>query len=290
MAVMAGFKRGKPIMQDFDAGSTTYSAGDVVVIGNAPFVAHEAIPAFTGGATRDALACRGGIYTMTADVNTYPVGTYVYWDPTANKVTAGSSASCVPFGWIVGLATGRLDDTAVSTTVDVLHDPSDDSGQVLNLGATANDNITNTNAETAFATTAVIPASSLVAGDVIHVRAFGVVNGQNSTNTNTVQLKISTAANTFTAVVNTGAINAAANAVFLIDTDIIFTAVGNSGSFYATGDSAFGAAPTRAGFTKGATSINTGLAVTIEVTDTQSAASTSNVTQLLELLVEKKRK
>lgn len=290
MAVMASFVSGKPIMHTYDPGSGTFNAGDVIVIGNAPFVAHEDDPQFTGGTKRDALACRGGIYDMTADGATYPCGTYVYWDPTANKVTGASAGNCVPFGWVVGQSTGRLDDTTLSTSVRVLHDPSDDTGQVLSLGATANDNITNTNSETAFLTTCTLPAASLVAGDVLHVRAFGIVNGQNSTNTNTVKLKISTAANTFTAILNTGAINAAANAVFIIDTDLIFTSVGNTGNFYATGDSAFGAAPSRAGFLLGNTTINTSIAVTIEVTDTQSAASSGNNCQLMELLVEKRRK
>lgn len=292
MTVSASFISGKPIMVDYDPGATVVHAGDVVIVGDLPCVAHEDIPAFTGAKTLDAVAIRGGNYAMTAD-GTYPIGSYVYWDPTQSKVTASdtASASAVPFGWIVGGSTNRLSDAA-GTAVLVHHDPTDDTGLIYCLGATANDNITNTSAETAFATTAVIPAGQLAAGDVLHVRAVGIVNAQNSTNTNAVKLKISTAANTFTAILNTGAINAAANAVFMIDADLIFTAVGASGNLYATGDSSFGttAGGTRTGFLLANTAINTNLAVTVEVTDTQSAASTGNVTQLMELLIEKKRR
>lgn len=293
---MASFLKGKPIMQDYTP-SSSYNAGDVIVIGNAPFVAHEDNPPFTqtggvfGTTIKDALACRGGIYAMTADQNYYSMGTYVYWDPTNLVVTGASGANCVPFGWIVGGATDQLSD-ATATTVSVLHDPSDDTGMVLKLGATTNDNITNTATETAFANTAVIPANSLVPGDTIHVRAVARVIAQNSTNTNAISVKISTAAATFTTVFNTGAVNAAANAVAIIDTDLIFTAVGGSGAFYATGDLAFGATgtATRSVQFLPSTSIATNIAVTVEVTDLQSAASTGNNVQLVELLVEKRRK
>lgn len=295
--VMARFLRGKPVMMDSVPGST-WNAGDVIVIGNMPVVAHTDNPPFTetggvfGTTIRDALAVDGGIYQMTADQNYYPVGTYVYWDPTAQKVTGASGAQCVPFGWIVGLGTDLLSDTATSTTVSVRHDPSDDTGMVYNLGAQSGDNITNTANETAFATTAVIPANTLVPGDVIHVRAVALVTAQTGNDTNAIKLKILTAANTFTTVINTGAVNGAANAVAIIDADLIFTAVGNSGAFYATGDMAFGAinSANRSVQYLASTNINTTPAVTIEVTDTCNAASASNNVQLVELLVEKRRK
>ncbi|HLW67858.1 MAG TPA: DUF2190 family protein [Gemmataceae bacterium] len=289
MSVSASFIRGKPIMQPYTE-SVAVNAGDVVVLGNMPCVAHEDIPAYTGGQTLDALAVRGGIYQMTADQNYYPVGTYVYWDPTAKKVTAASGGQCVPFGWIVGLANDTLSDTATSTTVSVAHDPSDDTGMLYQFGAGANDNLTNLAAETAFATTAVIPANQLVQGDMLHIKATGVVTAQNSTNTNNIKLKILTAANTFTQIFATGAQNVAANGAFIIEADLIFPTVGNSGTFYAVGDIAFASALNRQASYLANTNINTGTAVTIEVTDTQSAQSTGNVVQLLELLVEKRRK
>jgi hypothetical protein len=46
---------GKPVMaKHVEAG--THLAGDVVVIGATPFVAHADVPSFTGGPLTDALA------------------------------------------------------------------------------------------------------------------------------------------------------------------------------------------------------------------------------------------
>jgi len=288
---MAAFIRGKPIMQDYDPGATAVAAGDVIVIGDLPCVAHCQIPAFTGATTKDALAVGGGIYQMTADA-AIPTGEYVYWDPTNSKVTQTSGGNCVPFGWIVGGANDVLSDSGPVSSAyvcSVLHEPAPGgSSLVYNLGAAASDTITNTNADTAFATTTIIPAGSLVAGDVVTVKVFAKVTGQNSTNTHLLKLKISTAANTFTTVIATAATNAAANTLAVIEADLIFTAVGASGSFYAAGAQGFGAAPAPADLV--ATNCNTALAITVEATSTASAASTSNVIQLLELNVVKKRK
>lgn len=160
------------------------------------------------------------------------------------------------------------------------------------LGALTNDNITNTGSATAFATTATIPSQSLQAGDVLHVRAAAQVNAQNSTNTNQFQLQILTAPNTYTAVYNTGNLNLAANAIVLIDLDLFFTAVGASGAFYAVGDAAAGNLNSGSRVVQSLTNtaINTNEAITIRVTDLQSAASTGNVTQLLNLDVTNERR
>jgi len=291
MSQMTYYVGGKPIMVDYTP-TNTYNTGDVIVIGDMPFVAHVANPPFGTAVIKDALGARGGIYAGTADVNSYQVGTYVYWDPTDQQFTATGSTTSVPFGWIVGLGANNAADTTASTTISVLHDPSDDTGMIYVSGQTANDNITNTGSETAFARTAIIPAGTLEPGDTIHVRAVVLVTGQNSTNTNNVKLKMTTAVNTFTQLFASGAVNAAANAVCIIDADILVTANGNAGSFQVTGDEAFGAqgTATRSPFYVAATAFNTNIAITVEVTDTQSAASTGNVTQLVELIVEKKRK
>jgi hypothetical protein len=70
---------------------------------------------------------------------------------------------------------------------------------------------------------------------VINVKAVALVSAQNSTNTNNYKLKITTAANTFTALVTAGAKNLAANGLCVIDVDLIFTAVGASGSVTTAG-------------------------------------------------------
>jgi predicted RecA/RadA family phage recombinase len=123
---MASFVSGKPLMVNYDPGATVINAGDVVVVGNLPCVAHEAIPAFTGAKTLDALAVQGGIYDVTAAAS-YSPGTYVHWDPTAVKVTAIPAGGTVPFGVVVGGAANALSDAA-GTAVAVLHAPFFDYG------------------------------------------------------------------------------------------------------------------------------------------------------------------
>ena len=120
--MMAAFIRGKPRFTDYDPGATVVHAGDVIVIGKVPCIAHVDIPAFAGAKTLDALAIGGGIYEMTAAVGTYAIGTFVYWDSNAAKVTTASSNTTTPFGVIVGGAAHRLSD-ATGATVTVAHDP-----------------------------------------------------------------------------------------------------------------------------------------------------------------------
>lgn len=121
---MAGFVSGKPIMVNFDAGGSTYTAGDVIVCGQIPCVAHEDIPAYTGGTTRDALSVGNGVYKMVAD-GALAIGQIVYWDATNKKVTATSSGNKI-FGFIVGGPTFLLNAAGPAADLDacwVLHHP-----------------------------------------------------------------------------------------------------------------------------------------------------------------------
>jgi predicted RecA/RadA family phage recombinase len=120
--MMAQYLRGKPIMQNYVNSGALINAGDVVLVGTMPAIAHTDIPAYTGGTTFDALACRGGIYQMTADVATYTPGTYVYWNNTAKQVTT-TAAGNTKFGWVVGGGNDLLSDPA-GATVSVLHEPT----------------------------------------------------------------------------------------------------------------------------------------------------------------------
>ena len=85
---------GKPLMVDYTPGSAV-SAGDVVVIGAIPYVAHTDIPANTLGA----VAAHGGVYDLTAAGN-YAPGAKVYWNDSANKITT-ATGSHPHFGYIV---------------------------------------------------------------------------------------------------------------------------------------------------------------------------------------------
>ena len=120
--MMAAFVSGKPRMVNYDPGATVVHAGDVIVIGKVPCIAHVDIPAFTGAKTLDALAIGGGIYEMTADVGTYAIGTFMFWLPSSSKVTGTFATGAVPFGPIVGGTAHALSDAA-GTTVLVAHEP-----------------------------------------------------------------------------------------------------------------------------------------------------------------------
>jgi hypothetical protein len=129
MAVNSGpqaiFRMGKPVMVPFDAGGSTFNAGDVKIIGSSPMVCHEAIPAFTGGATFDALAVMGGIYEMMTD-GTGIVGDEAFWDATNKKIT-NTAVGNTHFGFFVAgpsfLASGAS-PAADTDLAWVLHRPS----------------------------------------------------------------------------------------------------------------------------------------------------------------------
>ena len=83
----ATFRHGNPLMVDYTPGSDV-AAGQVVVVGDLPLVAHVDIAANTQGA----LAAGGGVYRMTAD-GAIDQGEAVYWDATAGKLTKTTSGA-----------------------------------------------------------------------------------------------------------------------------------------------------------------------------------------------------
>lgn len=80
-----------------------------------------------------------------------------------------------------------------------------------------------------------IPANSLQAGDVIHIRAEGIFT--TTTSTDTVIIKLYLGA---TAIVTTTAIDVANNDIFVIDIDIVVRTVGASGTMVVSGSYAVG--------------------------------------------------
>lgn len=114
--MQATFFHGEPLMIDYTPGSAV-SAGDVVVQGDAPMIAHVDIAANRKGA----LALGGGVYKVAAD-GAIGILKRVFWDDSANKVTLTASGN-KPFGWTI---------TAASTDGDLIyvaHDPGDMSSK-----------------------------------------------------------------------------------------------------------------------------------------------------------------
>lgn len=92
--MQAQFYQGTPLMLDYTP-SGAVNAGDVVVIGGRPYVAHTDIAANQLGA----VSAGGGVYVCTAAGN-YAPGTKVYWNDSTNKITT-AVGSHPHFGWIV---------------------------------------------------------------------------------------------------------------------------------------------------------------------------------------------
>ena len=110
MSFQARLHHGTPRMVDYTPSSAV-AAGDVVVLGTVPHVAHLDIAANRKGA----LAAYGGVYQMLAAA-AIAVGKKVYWDDTANRITE-TGTSNTAFGWSESAASGT------DTNLYVLHQP-----------------------------------------------------------------------------------------------------------------------------------------------------------------------
>lgn len=112
----ATFEHGKPVMVDYTPGGAV-TAGDVVVIGNVPMIAHSSIAANALGA----MAAGGGVYMVTGDA-LIAAGKKVYWNDSANKVTETSTSNKL-FGVTVDAGIGADGETG-----RVLHKPDGTAG------------------------------------------------------------------------------------------------------------------------------------------------------------------
>lgn len=110
----ADFVHGNPLMVDHTPGSAV-SVGDVIVVGEVPFVAHAAIAASEKGA----VAAGGGVYEGVTDGSLDTGGALVYWDDTEKEFVAGSSGN-KHFGYTLP-DQGATDD---QDTIQVIHSPN----------------------------------------------------------------------------------------------------------------------------------------------------------------------
>lgn len=280
--VMAVARGGNPVMVQYTPG-TSYSAGDVVVANNYPFVAHADNPPSSTGlsAIQGSLAIDGGVYQVVAD-QAIRVGTYVFWDATASKVTLTSATATVPFGVLIAGPTGVASDAGPAADGDacyVLHRPLGVSVPLYSaVGASTA--ITNTTTETLFSKSVSIPANVLQPGDIIRVRLQGIATATNSTDTLTIKLYIGGL--TGSVVVATAAVDVADNDIFVIDADIVIRTSGATGTFVAAGMwnlGVEGTATFRAA-KKASTTIDTTAAQVIGASATWSVASSGNSCRL----------
>lgn len=108
---MPTYLHGPAVMVDYTPGSDV-DAGDVIVTGDTPRIAHLDIASGELGA----LGATGGIYECTGDA-AIAADKKVYWDASAGKVTETATGHKV-FGVTVTACSG--DDS----TCRVRHDPS----------------------------------------------------------------------------------------------------------------------------------------------------------------------
>jgi predicted RecA/RadA family phage recombinase len=106
----AQFLHGNAVMVDHTPGSAV-TAGDVVVVGRTPLIAHRDIAANAQGA----LASGGGIYTVTGDA-AIVAGRKVFWNDTTNKVTETASGN-LAFGFTTSACSGD------GSTCNIRHQP-----------------------------------------------------------------------------------------------------------------------------------------------------------------------
>ncbi len=162
---MADFRSGKPTMVDYTPPSGTVAAGDVVIVGATPLVAHANIPQFTGGTRLDALSIGGGIYQVVTD-GTPRIGQDVYFNPTSSKFTA-TAVGNVHFGVLVAGPSGDLAGASPASDNDlalVLHSPASNSaGADVTLRSEATQS-----------TTATLTAAQLLGGMINSVPAGAI--------------------------------------------------------------------------------------------------------------------
>lgn len=106
------YRHGQPLMLDYTPGSAV-TAGDVIVVGDQPRIAHSDIAASALGA----LAAGGGVYTVpkTAGGGTaIAAGKKVYWDDTNNVITETPSTHR-----LIGITVAASLDA--DTTQDIIH-------------------------------------------------------------------------------------------------------------------------------------------------------------------------
>lgn len=112
---MLNYRIGYPIMAPYTPSGAAVSAGDVVVAGDVPHVAHSDIADGELGA----LAARGGVYEGPADGAINP-GVKVYWDEATSKYTVTAAAGAnTHFGFTSPDSSAAVD----GDLIEVVHDP-----------------------------------------------------------------------------------------------------------------------------------------------------------------------
>lgn len=171
--------------------------------------------------------------------------------------------------------------TADGDIIEVLPNIEKVDLKYSNTASTAE--VENTVVETAFAASKTLVGADLSAGDVIRIRAQGLVNDNNAADTLTVKLYVGTEE-----IVSTGAVDVADGDIFFIDADVVVRIAGAGGHVAGCGLVALGVPGTVTAkpFAKADAAEDLSGDVAITVKATWSAAHADNEVQLDNLIVE----
>lgn len=156
-----------------------------------------------------------------ASVAITDIGKPVYASDDATLTLTAGSNSRVGFVW----------KYVAANTAIIEFTPAEIGESAIAYSATAaSAEVENTTDETAFDKSKTLDGSQFAAGDVIRIRAQGVVVDNNSTDTLTVKLYLGTEE-----IVSTGAVDVADGDIFYIDCDIVVRTTGATGTIVAAG-------------------------------------------------------
>jgi predicted RecA/RadA family phage recombinase len=102
MAFTAQFRSGDVTMVDHTPSGAPVSAGDVVVIGDVPLIAHHDI----ADGVKGALAAGGGVYKMKSAVALPTKGKRIYYNATLNQITLLTADKHLGFNLDIAAASG----------------------------------------------------------------------------------------------------------------------------------------------------------------------------------------
>lgn len=108
----ATFRHGSPLQVDYTPSGADVAAGQVVIVGDVPMIAHHAIEDGELGA----VAAMGGVYQVVAN-EAIAVGKPVYWVNADDKVTETADGN-THFGYAITASAADGDE------IDVVHCPA----------------------------------------------------------------------------------------------------------------------------------------------------------------------
>jgi hypothetical protein len=214
----------------------------------------------------------GGSRTLTASAAISTIASLVYLQDDGKVSTTNT-----------GRAVGRVTQAASgdASEIEVIDEPA--VVGVCYASVASSSEVENTTAETAFSISKTIAGETLVAGDVLRIRAQFTVNDNNSTDTLNLKLKMGGVT-----IAATGAVDVADGDIGYIDALVTVRTAGASGFIVASGVQGLGVPGTVTAkpFLLGSSAIDLSGDVAITATGDWSVKHADNEVELTQLVVE----